>query len=489
MSIERDRRRTFPLLERAADPLISEDEREDAFEELRQLDDHRSLAPLTAMLLDTGRDERIRRGAAEAAGSLDDTTTGEIRRAWWAGGDPLVRQHALRLMRRGEADIVVPIAADDDHPLQIRALRTMEIGFGEAEFTPVLVRALRHRDPEVRQVAADVLLWEEPVAAEDALLAAADGSAIEVATQAIDTLQYYATRQVLRTLADLRADGNEWVRAAAAASFESLLSDFERAASFSDPGAARLREWMRPVHDLVTWTDPEPAEPYSPIEGPPPPSLSEQDLMAVLDDHDLAVIEEVLRENNWSDYDRAARSRLTRALAGHPDPVVRENACAAFGAWAETEELLRLSQDRHRVVRKAAIYHLGEVPPDPAVADHVWRRLPTLTDTRAQEALNTYVVHAPAGQPAERLAELARSDPRETLRYTAIHLLGTLRADTELRGLAPLLHEPPGVTWAVHTALLSTYHEHALPTPPLGHLADVDNLHVQSALADFAPAP
>ena len=49
--------------------------------------------------------------------------------------------------------------------------------------------------------------------------------------------------------------------------------------------------------------------------------------------------------------------------------------------------------------------------------------------------------------------------------------------------LAGLLLEPPAVTWALHIALLDAIADLGLPTPDIGHLREVDNLHVQEAVA------
>jgi hypothetical protein len=42
------------------------------------------------------------------------------------------------------------------------------------------------------------------------------------------------------------------------------------------------------------------------------------------------------------------------------------------------------------------------------------------------------------------------------------------------------------VTWALHLAVLAAIAELELPLPDVGHLQEVDNLHLQVALADAA---
>lgn len=46
-----------------------------------------------------------------------------------------------------------------------------------------------------------------------------------------------------------------------------------------------------------------------------------------------------------------------------------------------------------------------------------------------------------------------------------------------------MLQEPPVVTWALHLALLDAIMDLGLPLPNVGHLREVDNLHVQAAVA------
>jgi hypothetical protein len=72
---------------------------------------------------------------------------------------------------------------------------------------------------------------------------------------------------------------------------------------------------------------------------------------------------------------------------------------------------------------------------------------------------------------------------REGLRAAAVRHLAGLRAAEDLRQLAGQLSEPPAVTWALHLALLDAITGLSLPTPDIGHLGAVDNLHVQAAVA------
>jgi hypothetical protein len=244
---------------------------------------------------------------------------------------------------------------------------------------------------------------------------------------------------------------------------------------------------MQPVADLVQWPDEVQApEVYSPPARPPRVGMSEQDLLALLAEPGAAWApkKQALRELDWDGFDAGARQRLSGALSAHPDPVVRELAATGLAAWCGSGELLELARDESFSVRKSAIYHLGSVPRKPALAAFAWDYMLANGGMTASEALRTYAAHAAAREAKERLAELARADRRESIRVTAICGLADLGAARECEGLIALLREPPGVTWAVHIALLDALRALRLPAPDLGDLASVDNLDlVRSVVA------
>lgn len=478
-----DRSWTFTLLDQVRTPSTPETDREKAVKTLAHLEDYRSIAPLTALVEDDQLLEPIRRGASDALQGFDDTTTPNLRRVWWGSGDPVLMTHALGLMERSEADFVTAVAGDDRHPLQSLALRSMAFGFDEPAFQPVKVRALDHPEANVREAAADVLVWDEPVGAEEPLLRALLDSSTDVAAAAVDTLQYYPSRRVLRAVAGSLDANDERVRSKAVESFDFVQGSFEHIATEGDPAAVKLlREWMEPVRDLLAWSE----EIHQPRRTGSPPArrltteLSEGKLLELLNDPDglWAAKKATLRTVAWDAYEPDERARLARVLTDHPDPVVREIASTALAVWSKAGALLALTNDPSFAVRKSSIYHLGLLPRDPALAEPAWSYMTSTAGTTAYEALQTYVTHADPEAAKRRLADLAGTDCREAVVTRAISALAGIGAGPELTSLLPLLDRPPGVSWAVHIELLDGVRKLGLPLPPLDDLAAVDNLHL-----------
>lgn len=489
-----DRSCTFALVDLALGPSTAEADRDQAFRTLAWLEDYRSVAPLTAVVGDRRAPEPTRREASAVLRGFDGTTTSPQRRAWWATGDSVLAEHALGLMTRREADIVTSVAGDDRHPLQAFALGRMEFGYDEPELQSAKIRALGHPDPEVREAAAGVLVWDEPADAEEPLLDALADPSPAVVAAAVDTLQYYASRRVLRAVSALLDAPDEEVRSRATESFEFIQGSFEAMATEGDAAAvARLREWMEPVRDLVRGPDEiqelERSESATLPARRPVPEPKLRDLLGD-PDGEWGAKKEVLRNVDWGAYGHAERERLVGLMVGHPDPVVRDVACSALAAWGRSGELLTLTCDTDSLVRKSAMYHLGLLPPDPSLAEPAWSYMGSEAGTTADEGLVTYAAHAPAEEAKARLVSLARDDRRESVVTHAIGLLTDLEARPELQRLLPMLDLAPGVTWAVHIALLDAARKLGLPCPPLHHLAAIDNLHlVQAVVAAECAGP
>ena len=145
------------------------------------------------------------------------------------------------------------VAADPAHPLRTTALGRMTFYFDAPADLELKVTALADPNPAVREVVAAILFWDEPVAAEGALVATAANAAEEVAVEAVYTLQYYPTVRVIRCLHELLGHPADRVRTAARGSLGEIRADCLYHVCDGDPRVtARVRRWLDPVWDLRT---------------------------------------------------------------------------------------------------------------------------------------------------------------------------------------------------------------------------------------------
>jgi HEAT repeat protein len=442
-----DRSFTSALVARLGEPGVSR--------ALLALDDPRAREPLLRLL----EDHTAAPAAREAAGEILLESGEGVHRhealRWWATGDELLREQALFAMEAEDASIVVPVAEHPGHPLHRHAIEAMKYGFEAPRFQAVKIAALDHSDPKVREAAAEVLLWDEPVAAEEALLRCAGDADPAVACAAMDTLRYYPTRRCVARLEGLRTSPYESVREAVDVALEDL------------------RETMRP---------PEPPNPVEarPSARPTAPRIvyRADALLAELSDPDGPWKERKARFSRveWEAFTAAERTRLTSFLLAHADPWVRSEASVGLAAWQDHGALLALLHDRCFGVMKHAAYALGLTTPNPDAAAALRAHLdaPRVTSTHARETLQAWVTHAGSAAVPDLVA-LARHDERETVQVAAIYALTHLGARDELESLFPLLAAPPRVTWSVHTTLIDACTELGLAPPGLDTLRAVDN--------------
>ena len=482
-----DRSWTQPLLERLVAPGLESEELDEIARTLARLADPRAEASLLAVVEDPARPQATREAAAEALSETAWRPDGARLRRWWAEGDDWLRARALLEAGSAEADLVVPVAADPDHPLHRYAIRSMAFEFDAPAHQSLKVRALSHPDPGVRIAAADALVWDEPLIALEPLLQAAADPVPEVAIAALETLVYYPSRRCLLALAALRSRVEGPVLARLDETLDQLVGDLMRALEWwcSPPAKPRLRAWMAPVaHLLPPEEEPERAPPAPPRVAPPEPERRAAELIA-----DYAGLDGPWAERIERFPRRMSAPELALAtpfLLGHPDADLRQRSCVLFEAGDAHDALLRLARDPVFQVRKAAVYHLGGCTPAPEAEQFLWSHLqePGTESMHAQETLVAWVAHAPRALALERLPRLAREDPREQVRYRAVGALDRLEARAEIEALLPILAEPPAITWAVHVALLDACRRLDLRAPVQG-LGEVDDLHVALALAEL----
>jgi hypothetical protein len=492
-----DRRWTARLVERLGAADLAADELQDLVCALQAVSDPRSVGPLEALLCETGRPSPVREAASAVLAGMHHLTVDvpqEKLRRWWNGCDIFLRRHALSCMDAIDCpDVVLQVAADPAHELHAEAVGRMEFFFDRPEHEALKVAALAHPLSRVREAAADVLLWDEPVRAEEPLIRAARDPVAEVAAAAANTLEYYPSLKALQCLYGLLDHPADRVREEALESYEAIRDEVLICLQGKDCRVAEhVRQWLWPVWDLLTFADDEvrPCDDEGTVAGREKQreAIPLVDLLALLADPDASplVLSERLWDCDWAAYGGQERKQLRPALLRHPDPVVRERSALALEAWRDVAGLVALVSDGDLAVSKSAMYWLGELPPAAGVAalawDHLHRR--DVLGVHATETLGTFVQHADAKDAVGRLGWIAGDHGyREGLRAAAIGHLADLGAAEQVGELAGLLAGPPEVTWALHLALLHALADLGLPCPDSGQLRGTDNLRVQAALA------
>lgn len=491
-----DRRWTARLLRRLDAPELPSEELDDLLGALQELSDPRCFGPLEAMVLDVGRPEHVREAASDILHGMNHTTyepaAAGVRR-WWGEGDAVVRRHAFLAMdSRCCPDIILRAASDPAHEFHRLALGQMAFGFDRPEHQAIKIAGLAHPDPQIRAVAAEALLWDEPLVAEGPLLEATEGPDLGVVIEAANTLQYYPSRQVIRRLGVLAGHSESRVRSQVEQSLDNIRGNCLGRLSRPSPVGEHIRSWLAPVWDILAFTEEdlrpdEDSGPYGPSETSRV-TRSTDDLLALLTDPDSSPI--LLRDSlggaDWPSYGETDRLRLRPVLLAHFDPLVRGLASHAFAAWHDAEGLFALTADPHPGPRRTAWYCAGQLPASPLIADRALDYLNQhhASGCHASETLAAFTHHTPRERTVPVLASIAADPSRsEWLRMHAVDALAEANATNELRALLRHLLEPPPVTWALHTSLLNAASTLNLPLPDLVPLREVDNLDLQSALA------
>ena len=241
-----DRSATKPLVAALLSDGPDSREREDIERTLRALDDVRCVVALQAAGENPNVGAIVRSSALSVVTSLRGARALPIRE-WWATNDPVLRFAAATVLGSREfGDLVAPVLDDPNHPLLARVLASIDIGFEEPIWQGRRIDALSNDRPNVRAAAAASLLWDEPVAAEPALINAASDIDVDVAVEAVATLMYYPTVAVIEALTVVQASPNGSLRKAASISLERVVSDVCDAVAVA-PTAAVMQRWVRAI--------------------------------------------------------------------------------------------------------------------------------------------------------------------------------------------------------------------------------------------------
>lgn len=473
------------------------DDLEDVFDSLSVLDDYRVLEPLTRILVDRSAPAYLREAASEILHSCNTNDTEEERRSWWSSGDTILMRHAVIMAERTETDLIEMIANNPEHEFYIDAIDKLSVRFTEPKFQRLKIKALSNPDKEIQYIAARALYWDQPVAAEEALISAAGDDDNEVAQEATKTLTFYCSRRVVTALANLAGNGPETRRAQAEEALAKIsqdvldnLRDLERKDSAA---AAYFKSWLSPVWDILSVQNLAPSE--QTIHGNSTPDKDEElrhvqsasEIMSSLDNPDQkwATRWKYMDSIDWISLSNKDRAELIQYFSNHPDWSVRKWACPLLSKMQAAETLLAFLDDPFFTVRTSSTYYIREVAQDNRIANRLWEMIQNqkVDGTHASEALGSHVKHSEDTHIDDRLAELALTDERESIKVAAIELLSKRAAREQIKRLLPLLKPEPFVTWASHDRIIDACHNLNIPIPGIEALSEVDDIWLQQSLA------
>ncbi len=475
----------------------SGDDIKDVCETLSCLEDPRVVQPMLQLLVDTAQPYHLRAAASDVLRTHCIARTEDDRRSWWNSGDWLLMRHVVMEARTSEADILTSIISSPFHAFHCEAIHSLEFGFEEPEYQRLSIKALAHPDPNVRKAAAENLLWDEPVEAEDALIKAVSDTNEDVAYAALHALRYFDSQKVFLALHELSLSGPEHMRecfeVATASFLETLgwrLKHLE-----GDPRNHFIR-WLKPLEEFMN-AHPQEEEEESVGNPKLPPDKDIRDerltraseIIELFDDVDGCWSDKRYGRFNWEAVNSRDRTKLAKYFSQHADQTVREIACDPLGLWDRGDLLERFLADPCTGVRKSAAYNLRRVTPDTAFASSLWNCFadPNCTGARAKETLQSYVVHAPKDGLEDRLADIALTDRRISRVETAISILEDINAYSHMNTLLSLLGRPPLINWQIHCDLVAYCVRQEMSVPHFADLSEVDDLDLQESLAEASP--
>jgi hypothetical protein len=489
---KRDRSWSLRLLERLLTADIPEEERSTIAYTLTELDDPRIMPRLLGIMVDSTHPNELREVASSILLPWGYVTDDATLDRWWSSDDLILQRHALRRMGIEHTAIVESVAADPKHPFYKDVIDLMYSDFELPRHQQVVIQALAHEDAEVRKAAASSLLWNEPIAAEDALLRATYDPVPEVVEEACNTLQYYYTQRVFRRMSELLTHENETVRTEAEKTYQDLRYTFLFDAQFMDKRVRKhIHRWLAPIWDELAYTKQElkgkksrKSRPYSPNRQP----ITTRRVLELLTDPDTSVvkIQRLFWDSDWRSIPKEDHKLLTRTMLGHADHTVRAESSRMFSQWGDQKSLVMLLDDEQFYPRKCAMFHLGKTPPfRDKIANIVWdyfeRERPV--PVHGSETLETYVAHAKPKHARPHLIELAFDEEQpEGIRDTAVWKLDTRKT---VLAVMPLIERDPVLTWSLHVALLDQAEKFKITPPSLERLREVDHLSIQQAIAPF----
>ena len=439
--------------------------------------------------------EAVRKAASDALFKIGSYQTKGQRAQWWASKDAVIVRHALLMSTPTDHKRVTQIASNQSHSLYQEAIRTMEF-WEPPKFQNLIIQALDHQNPRVRETAARCLLWEQPVAAERKLLDLAQDADNDVAIAALDTLNYCCSREIILELDDLRRNGPQRMLDHYENSFRYVQEELRWAIPGADTKPkekAYMIQWLKPIRHLLPKKRQEKSrKPDRPIVTEGQPAKDEITAQSIIDD--LSEIDGMWYEKecrywgvDWAAFNNHDRVLLKHFFEQQADPMVRELRSRASAAWQDADTILASLHDYEFSVLKASAYHSRFLKANKAIAKRLKELIedPDVMNTFAKEALESYIHHVRSIDTYDWLVELAQHDSRPSIRYTAARELNLFETKDRLKELVPILDEPPINTWGVHCEILRGCERSWVSQSTVENLKSIDDYFLQKELASL----
>lgn len=476
-----DRRQSLTLFQVLRDE-SDESRRSEIADVLAWLDDPRLMRPLADVMIDRSNPDALRHAASQILRDMTNSPEpdhDDIENLW-NSGDLILQRHALGFMTWRHEIMFGPVLDDPQHPLYPALLSGLDFAFPFPRFSEALVTALGDPRADVRYLAAEILVWNQPAIALEPLIDTLDDPDFDVQARVIETLQYYPSAQVRDALQKLVGHDTLGDVATAALTFNRGMSGLTEENSETE---IKTDEASTRTSDKSHLGD---------TTGRPDWLRSATAFKRKFSELDTRwePLAATLGQINWEDVSRFARTDIADFMLTCPDVLVREHAARALTVWGD-KRVRTLLEDSYFVVSKAAGYAARDLKPSKELADQLWIMLKSASGMHAVELLESFVIISESSEWLTKCAAIAQDRYwEEDVRNAAIQNLfddfsRTGRGKEELEAIvAQILTDPPVCGWALHVTILDRCQDlQTVRLPDLTVLNAVDHSILQTKIA------
>lgn len=483
--------------------LLATSPKDDALYEIREVLEHladpRTIVPLQQLLPNSRISDNARTVASKIMASFQMNVHPDIWTQWWHSGDEILRTHAVRVAPFEENALVERIASNPQDPMYSASIERMQMGFDEPRFQHLLVKALSHEDPAVRQTAASSLYGRLSFFSEDQLFEHLHDGDFSVESEVIHTLVLCRSVKGLEALHKKRLNCAPELQQEIDSIFISVLRCFksfpQHLEETNSKAAGYLKGWLSPVNYILEADEKserriskeDEDEITRLVKRQPVAKMSLKEFEEIFGDPngEWKLKKDSLWRLDWSSFDDDEKQSLAEFLTTHPDPYLRAQACAPLSRWNNWQRILTLLSDPFARVRWSAALSAGRLSHNSQIEQRLKSMISNTgsADDESREALGSYLNHASLERSKKYLLDVAITDSREAIRTAAVYGLIKKRAKEEISSIRHLINEPPDLTWSFHTALIEGCTELDIPIKNWDQFQHADDVHLQFVVA------